>query len=161
MNKCEPNITKMKEWAPFAGENMPPPQELNDLIDTDNKGDDVEQVRMSVLDKFKFLKLLPFDCSFIVRSNNNISLMAGTIRISIQKFLKNKHCITSVTIISLRRSIVPRILFVYRFFKTTHFKWAIIVSVSRFQSRFHRGIAIISHSSCTSSHSRRYPTSVV
>src|SRR6185312_12435037 len=93
---------------------------------------------------FKFLKLLPLiACSFIVRSNNNISLMAGTIRISIQKFLKNKHCITSITIISLRRSIVPRILFVYRFFKTTHFKWAIIVSVSRFQSRFHRGIAII------------------
>ncbi|CAG8601111.1 7355_t:CDS:2 [Paraglomus brasilianum] len=44
MNKCEPNITKMKEWAPFAGENMPPPQELNDLIDTNNKDDDVDTV---------------------------------------------------------------------------------------------------------------------
>jgi len=47
---------------------MPPPQELNDLIDTDNKGDDVEQVRMSVLDKFKFLKILPFDCLLFHRS---------------------------------------------------------------------------------------------
>ena len=47
---------------------MPPLQELNDLIDTDNKGDDVEQVRMSVLDKFKFLKILPFDCLLFYRS---------------------------------------------------------------------------------------------
>ena len=37
LKKCGPNITKMKEWA------GPPPQELNDLIDTDNKDDDVER----------------------------------------------------------------------------------------------------------------------
>ncbi|CAG8625016.1 1086_t:CDS:2 [Paraglomus brasilianum] len=45
LKKCGPNITKMKEWA------GPPPQELNDLIDTDNKVDDVEQTQSESLYK--------------------------------------------------------------------------------------------------------------
>ncbi|RIA98386.1 hypothetical protein C1645_750128 [Glomus cerebriforme] len=33
LKKCGPTITKMKEWAPFAGEDMPPPQDLEIFLD--------------------------------------------------------------------------------------------------------------------------------
>ncbi|KAF0484805.1 hypothetical protein F8M41_022916 [Gigaspora margarita] len=33
LKKCGPGITKMKEWAPFAGEGMPPPQSLDDFLE--------------------------------------------------------------------------------------------------------------------------------
>ncbi|CAG8592966.1 17001_t:CDS:2, partial [Cetraspora pellucida] len=33
LKKCGPCITKMKEWAPFAGEDMPPPQSLDDFLE--------------------------------------------------------------------------------------------------------------------------------
>jgi hypothetical protein len=32
LKKCGPSITKMKEWAPFAGEDMPPPQNLDAFL---------------------------------------------------------------------------------------------------------------------------------
>ncbi|CAG8567155.1 10022_t:CDS:2, partial [Racocetra fulgida] len=33
LKKCGPCITKMKEWAPFASEDMPPPQSLDDFLE--------------------------------------------------------------------------------------------------------------------------------
>ncbi|GBC51906.1 uncharacterized protein OCT59_022144 [Rhizophagus irregularis] len=33
LKKCGPAITKMKEWAPFAGEDMPPPQDLDSFLE--------------------------------------------------------------------------------------------------------------------------------
>jgi hypothetical protein len=33
LKKCGPSITKMKEWAPFAGEDMPPPQNLDSFLE--------------------------------------------------------------------------------------------------------------------------------
>ncbi|CAG8792272.1 30559_t:CDS:2, partial [Racocetra persica] len=33
LKKCGPCITKMKEWAPFANEDMPPPQSLDDFLE--------------------------------------------------------------------------------------------------------------------------------
>ncbi|CAG8460362.1 3942_t:CDS:10 [Funneliformis caledonium] len=33
LKRCGPSITKMKEWEPFAGEDMPPPQDLDDFLE--------------------------------------------------------------------------------------------------------------------------------
>ncbi|GBC09353.1 hypothetical protein RclHR1_00880007 [Rhizophagus clarus] len=33
LKKCGPSITKMKEWAPFAGEDMPAPQSLDSFLE--------------------------------------------------------------------------------------------------------------------------------
>ena len=33
LKKCGPSITKMKEWAPFAGEDMPQPQDLDVFLE--------------------------------------------------------------------------------------------------------------------------------